>query len=206
MRISIPNVVRWHPILSLVLIIAATAPCVLAYKHYKVDDYLPVTLSAIQHLGRDYRIDSFYIDKSASGSIREGGEGGGIICCISLPKKWSPGLKADVRWEVHHIIQKDDSKAPETAEVEGIYRAQVPVEAYVKPDKFWIHFLPKGRVRIIVSQSFSSENQDLIQWNSTEESQKATTGTILKALFSNEELAELERETARNREKYGDWR
>jgi len=206
MRIPIPNVMRWHPILSLVLTVMATGPCILAYNYYKVDDHLPVTLSAIQHLGRDYRIDSFYVDKYAGGSIREGGEGGGIICCISLPKKWSPGLKAEVRWEVHHIKQTDNSTAPETAEVEGIYRAQVPVEAYIKPDRFWVHFLPEGRVRIIVSQSVSNDDQDSIQWNSTEESQKASTGAIQKALFTNEELAELERETAREREKHGDWR
>jgi hypothetical protein len=34
----------------------------------------------------------------------------------------------------------------------------------------------------------------------------ATAGMVVKALFTSEELAELERETARDRAKHGDWR
>lgn len=206
MRIPIPSVIRRHPILSLALALAITGYCAIMRKQLKTEDHLPVTVRAIQHLGVDYRIESFYINKYTGGSIREGGEGGGITCCISLPIKWSPGLKADVRWEVHHIISTNNPSTPETAEIEGIYQAQVPVEPYVKPDSFWVHFLPKGKVRIIVNQTDSNEDQDEIYVDSVRVSQKATTGAISKSLFTPEELAASERETARNREKFGDWR
>jgi len=205
MKIPIPNVIRWYPVLSLVMAIAIIAPCIVLYKLSKADNYVPVALGSAHHLGGDYLINYFYIDKSIGDSVGEGG-GGGTRCCVMLPKKWSPKLKVDVRWEVYHLIRSNNSTAPVKAEVEGIYHAQVPVEPYEKPSDFWVHFFPKGRVRIVVSENDTDGELHPTHWDATEADKLATTGFVVKALFTPEELAELEREAARDRKKYGDWR
>lgn len=206
MRIPIPDVIRWHPVSSLVMAIAIIAPCIAAHKHSKVDEHAPAFLSGVHHLGREYRIHIFYVNKSIGDSVGEDGSGDGRVCCVMLPKIWTPGLEADLRWEVYHIIRTGDPAVPERAEIEGIYHAQVPVEAYVKPSIFWVHFFPKGRVRIVVSEDDSDAEQHPIRRDDSKADQKATTASVVKELFTPKELAELDREISRDRKNYGDWR
>ncbi|WNN50006.1 DUF3304 domain-containing protein [Siccibacter colletis] len=48
-------------------------------------------------------INWFNVNDEATGSsMMPGGEAGGM-CCISLPGKWRPGLKAHVNWEVDSL-------------------------------------------------------------------------------------------------------
>lgn len=178
----------------------------LKINYFKVETHIPVSVTGVHHLGSDYRIADFYVDKYNGGTVGESGGGGGIVCCLMLPKKWYPGLKADVRWEVRHIIRPSDPALPETEEVAALYHAQVPVEAYVEPSHFWVHFFPQGRVRIVVSDTGPYGKGHPIQFDDMQAIQKAAAGSVVKALFTTEELAEFEHEAARDRKKYGDWR
>jgi hypothetical protein len=206
MKFSTPNFIRWYPILSLVLACTVLGSCIVTYNYFKVDDRIPVSIIGVQHLGSDYLIDRFYINKSGGGNVGEGGGGGGMVCCLTLPKKWNPALKADVRWEVHHIIRTASPTTPDTAEVEGIYHAQVPVEPYAKPDDFYVHFFPNGRVRIVVSSVASDGEQHPIRWGDSQASRTATAGTAVREIFTAKELVEIQREIDLKRKKYGDWR
>ena len=142
----------------------------------------------------DYRIANFYVDKYSGGTVGESGGGGGIVCCLMLPNKWYPGLKAEVRWEVRQIIRSSNPAVPETEETAGFYRAQVPIEEYVKPGDFYVHFFPGGRVRIVVSEFTTTGKLHPIQWDDSSASRAATTGVPVKTLFTAAELAGLERE------------
>lgn len=173
---------------------------------FKVETHIPVSITGVHHMGSDYRISDFYVDKYYGGAVGESGGGGAIVCCIMLPKKWHPGLKADVRWELRHIIRPSDAATPETEEAVGFYHAQVPVESYTKPGDFYIHFFPGGRVRIVVSEFTPTAKQHPIQGDDALASQTATAGSLVKSLFTAEEIAEFGRESARDRAKYGDWR
>ena len=211
MKLPIPNFIRWYPVMSLVLtgVLLALATFLYHYfeiNYFRVETHIPVSLTGVQHLGSDYRISDFYVDKYSGGTVGESGGGGSIVCCLMLPKKWYPGLKAEVRWEVRHIIRPSDPALPETEEVAGLYRAQVPVEAYVEAAHFWVHFFSQGRVRIVVSDTGPYGKEHPIQFEDTQAVQRATTGSAIKTLFTTEELAALEREAARDRKKYGDWR
>jgi hypothetical protein len=211
MKIPIPNFLRWYPIMSLFLAGILFALFMFLYdyfkiNYFKVETHIPVSLTGVHHMGSDYRIDHFYVNKEIGDTIDESGGGGGIVCCLMLPKKWYPGLKAEVRWEVRHIIRPSDPALPETEEVAGLYRAQVPVEAYTKPGDFYVHFFQGGRVRIVVSEFTTTGEQHPIQSGDSLASQTATVGTSIKTHFTAEEIAESIREDARRREKYGDWR
>jgi hypothetical protein len=178
----------------------------IVYNYYKVDKFIPVSLTGVHHMGSDYRIAEFYVDKYSGGAVGEGGGGGSMVCCVLLPKKWYPGLKAYVRWEVRHIIRPTDPATPETEEVAGIYHARVPVEPYREVGDFYVHFFSKGAARIVVSEFGPHGQQHPIQSSDSLAGQAATVGSPIKSLFTAEELAEFEREAVRDRAKNGDWR
>jgi hypothetical protein len=206
MKIPILSFARSHPIASLLVAGALLGAYALLHARAKTDDRLPVSVTGVQHLGSDHLINQFYVDRRYFGNVGEGGGGGSEDCCITLPWKWRPELKAEVRWEVYRIIKTSDPATPETVEVEGIYRAQVPVEAYAEPGNFYVHFFPHGRVRIVVSPISSSGEQHPIQWGDAQASQTATAGTAVKEILTAEEVAEIAREVDRDRARYGDWR
>jgi hypothetical protein len=177
----------------------------LKINYFNVETHIPVTVSGVHHMGSDYLISHFSVNREIGDNIAPSGSSG-IVCCLMIPKKWSPGLKADVRWEVHRIIRKPDGITKAGEGIVAIYRAQAPVEAYVEADRFWVHFFPEGRVRIVVNPFGPEGEQHPIRWGDTEASRNATAGTIVKSLYTADEIADLERETANDRKKYGDWR
>jgi len=206
MKIHIPNFLRWYPIMSLMLVGAIIWFCMTLYKTFKVENYSVATITGVQHLGSDYLIKVFYIDKYNGGVVGESGGGGGIMCCIKIPRKWYKGLKAEIRWQVQHIIRSNNPEIEDTAEAAGMYQAQVPVEAYEKPDDLYVHFFSDGRVRVVVSGTSPSWEGHPIQRRDARENLLATAGTRVSALFSEKEIDESRRQIARDRDKYGDWR
>ena len=171
----------------------------------KNDQFLAAVIG-VHHLGPNYWIDSFYINKRIGDSVGEGGGGGSRSCCVNLPIKSSPKLTADVRWEVRRIKRSSDLNAPETAEVDGIYQATVLVEPYSEPGDLYVHFFSNGRVRIVVSRYTSFGEHHPIQENNVLASREATSGRPITAIFSKEDLEDLQREADRDRKLYGDWR
>lgn len=84
--------------------------------------------------------------------------GGAEVCCVVIPDKWHPGLKATIKWQLDghwvrdkngNIIEKDGSKQF----VEGIWKEKtVDVMQYDKPARLQIHFEPGDQVKVIVSK------------------------------------------------------
>lgn len=123
---------------------------------------------------------------------------------MTLPRKWRPGLTSEIRWEVYRFTAADGATELETPETDGIYKAQVPVENYLRPDDFHVHFFRDGRVRIVVGEISTDDETKAI--HSGDLQPVVTVGTMAKALFTPEEIAEAEREAILNKTKYGDWR
>lgn len=206
MKIPILSFVRSHPIASLLALGVFFGSYALLNNSPEYKDRMGVSVNGAQHLGPDYLIHEFYVNKGYYGNVGEGGGGGSHICCVTIPKKWYPGAKADVRWQVHPIIKPSNPTELESGEIEGRYRAQVPVEAYREPGELVVHFFPNRRVRIVVSSFDHTADEHPIKWGSAHESLLATAGAPIKEIFAAEELAELDREDARDKAKYGDWR
>lgn len=206
MKIPILSFVRSHPIVSLLALGVLLGSYALLHARPKGNDRMGVSVNGVQHLGPGHLIHEFYVNKGYYSNVGKEGGGGSHVCCITIPRKWYPGLKADVRWEVHRIIKAADPAEPETVAIEGRYRAQVAVEAYREPGELVIHFFPNGRVRIVVSSISASGVEHPIRRGDAEASLLATAGAPVKEIFTAEELADLGRENARDRAKYGDWR
>lgn len=171
-----------------------------------VSDSTPVSVIGVHHLGQDYFINRFYINKSIGDSIGEHGGGGSHICCVKLPDEWTVKLSAEVRWEVRRIVKPSNPSLPETAEVVGMYKAQVPIEKYDHPASFWVHFFSDGKVRIVVTPfSFDGDNHP-IHWEDAQASRLASLGKTIDVFFTTEEISEFVHQAELDRKRYGDWR
>ncbi|HWW05022.1 DUF3304 domain-containing protein [Collimonas sp.] len=174
------------------------------------DNFTPVGLTGVQHIGRDFNISDFYVDGAGGGNVGREGGGGGTVCCVALPKKWRQGLTAEVRWAVGDWSKENLTETAignyKSVTSEGIYKANVPIEKYEEPEHVWVHFFAGGKIRIVSSSPGSLSKLHPIQRNDPHAVDSATVGTRIAALFTPEELEEMSRKRDANRKKYGDWR
>nr|WP_294979298.1 DUF3304 domain-containing protein [uncultured Pseudomonas sp.] len=89
--------------------------------------------------------------------------GGSQTCCVSLPTKWRPGLRAVVEWEKDPDPRSygkwpeplfSDAWRKRMAEHETHYtrhRAVVDIPSYDKVGAIVVHFLPCDQVKVIAS-------------------------------------------------------
>jgi hypothetical protein len=102
------------------------------------DEKIPLAIVGIDHLPDHVSVQTFSVDGRGNA---QAGQGGRAVCCISVPRKWKPGMKVTVRWGV---LNWRDWRGDE-------YQTVVDVEPYTELDQFYVHFLPNGTVRAIVS-------------------------------------------------------
>jgi hypothetical protein len=107
---------------------------------------------------------------------------------------------------VRHVIKEPDGITVAREEVQAIYRAQVPVETYEDADRFWVHFFPGGRARIVVSPFGPEGERHPIRQDDSQASKKSTIGEVTQSFYTAKEMAEMDAKIARDRKKYGDWR
>lgn len=97
---------------------------------------------------------SFYIkdpadpeSSGAGGGIIDPFAAGGTTCCVTLPKKWRPGIKVQVH-TTHWLPQKPDGGLPE---VKKIHLVDVPAYADGKPGEIWVLRGGDGSIDVISS-------------------------------------------------------
>ena len=90
-----------------------------------------VGISGIDHLPEHLSVQQFYVDGY---SAFQAGDGGSVVCCAVLPRRWRPDLTVEIRdcdW-MQHV-------------------RRVPVDRYQEPGRLWVHFLKDGAVRVVSS-------------------------------------------------------
>jgi hypothetical protein len=60
------------------------------------EEMVPASIVGYNHT--DNYIDSFSVNGAGGGNLFAHGGGGSIVCCVAIPEKWRPGLKATIRW------------------------------------------------------------------------------------------------------------
>ena len=104
------------------------------------DDMIPVEVTGYDHM--DKRAILWFTVNGASGPNLFPESGGGkFSCCINIPRRWRPGMKAKIHWEYG---SGDDS--PREAEVE------IPEYTPQNLGAVQVHFYPEHRVKVIVSR------------------------------------------------------
>lgn len=103
-------------------------------------EVMSLNLNALNYT--EIPIGKFYVDGTWGGNVRSriGSGGLGILCCVSLPKKWRPGLTVTVEWRDDEMYKNDPNSL--TSRV-------VPVEKYEYfSDGFlWVLFFQAERLR-----------------------------------------------------------
>ncbi|MGV7208426.1 DUF3304 domain-containing protein [Oxalobacteraceae bacterium A2-2] len=136
----------------------------------------------VHHLGKNFSINVFFLNKGGGGNVDRYGGGTGYLCCILIPKKWHNHLTAEVRWNVREWEEGQPKIKKET-----IYIATVPVEAYEKVHAVYVHFLKGGKVRVTPSFYTPRNPMHPIQPEKLGED-LATTGKEFERMFSDAEL------------------
>lgn len=190
----------------IILVVAADIPVSSASKmrESETEGRFPADVVGVHHLGQDYIINNFYINRHIRDSVGEGGGGGSRRCCVNLPSQSNPTLTADVRWEVSRIIRAPNQSVPEKPEAVGIYQAQVPVESYSEAGDLYVHFFHGGRVRIVVSRYTATGKLHPVQYGDTSAVQMATPGRSIKVIFSEEEVDTSSRKDGSGENLFGD--
>jgi len=72
---------------------------------------------------------------------------GGIMCCFTLPSKWSPGMKVQVR-STHWLPKNEKGELPR---VEKVYMVEVPPYASGKVGELWVLRTAGGGIDVVSS-------------------------------------------------------
>jgi hypothetical protein len=158
------------------------------------DEFAPTGIVGVQHLGHDYNISEFYVNKYNGTNVGREGGGGGSVCCIMIPVKWHPGLIVEVRWEVadwSHENRKEIAAGNfNSVTTKGMYIAKVPVEKYEVAGDVFVHFFPQGRVRVVSTMYSVLSSLHPVSYGPTDGGPMATAGLPIKEMFTPSELRE----------------
>ncbi len=112
------------------------------------DETLPTGITGYNHMPRviGWSISGFSVDgHSGANASPEGGAGNS--CCISLPRKWHPGMKVNVDWS--YDVRVSDPRTPPPPQ-----EAEVEIPEYTPENSgdVQVHFYPDHRVKVVVSR------------------------------------------------------
>ena len=175
----------------------------------RAESFAGVDLSGVHHLGDKFNVADFYVNGFGGGNVGREGGGGASTCCVLLPRTWRPGLSVEVRWSVGDWTNENraELEAGNFDSVAGMgYIARVPVERYEVAEHVWVHFFAGGKARVVSSMPGAGGPKHPIQDDDPHAIDSATVGRRVDALFSPEELAEMERKDLKRRKTFGDWR
>ncbi len=167
------------------------------YRSSREDEFVPTDIVGVQHLGHDFNISEFYVNKYGGTNVGREGGGGGSVCCVVLPRQWRPGLVVEVRWEVadwsHENRKEIEAGNFESVTTRGMYIAKVPVEKYETVGELYVHFFPRGRVRVVSTMYSTLSAAHPVRHGPSDGDPKATAGWPIKEMFTQAELDEADR-------------
>lgn len=178
---------------------ALIALCWKIYVAKQPSQFSGVLLTGVHHMGREFNVSDFYVDRYSGGNVGRERGGGSDVCCIRIPRQWRPGLYADLRWDVNRWVDTGSDSYGTPVSFQG-YRASVPIERYDTAEHLYVHFFSDGRARI-VSSVVSPEHPTHPVQGDSRSAQHATRAVLVAELFSEDELAETRRKSQQDRDR-----
>lgn len=92
------------------------------------------------------------------------GQGGGV-CCVVLPEKWRPGLRAKIEWQYDSVPQLDSHGKVMIHDgrevlIESPWNERtIELPKYDRAGAFQLHFYPNGDVKSVISDFFPGHAQ-----------------------------------------------
>lgn len=97
-----------------------------------------VSMTGVDHLADHLSVQDFWVDGRHG---FQAGKGGSSVCCARIPLKWLPTASVEVRWEVANWREG----------TWRCFRRRVSLDRYAELGELFVHFLPDGSVRAVVS-------------------------------------------------------
>jgi hypothetical protein len=97
-----------------------------------------VGMTGIDHLPDHLSVQDYWVNGRAG---FQAGKGGSNVCCAKVPQQWFPGAQIEVRWEVANW-KKGTWRC---------YHRMVTLDRYDETGQLFVHFLPDGSVRALLS-------------------------------------------------------
>jgi len=94
-----------------------------------------------------YVIDPTKPASGAGGELINAFEGGGMMCCFTLPKVWRPGIQVRID-TTHWLPKRPDNSLPE---VKQTHLVEVPRYADGQPGELWVLRAADGSVSVVSS-------------------------------------------------------
>ncbi|WP_051092224.1 DUF3304 domain-containing protein [Aromatoleum toluclasticum] len=100
-------------------------------------------------------IQEFYLDGAWGSGVGIGG-GGGVVCCVALPKYWHAGLSTTIEWRRSDCGKGVDENGwsncrNDPANPTRALKKTILIEPYEKPEDLQVLFLPDDEIRIYVT-------------------------------------------------------
>lgn len=116
-----------------------------------------VAVSYIGYNHTDKSIVSIVVNGEGGVLLAPAHDGGGQACCVEIPKKWKPGLKATIKWQEGGTFKRNEKG--DVVKVNGVpvvidgawKERAVEVPKYDETGDFYIHFVPGDEVKVAVA-------------------------------------------------------
>ena len=110
------------------------------------ENKIPVEVMGYNHIS-DESIMGFSVNGAGGPNLAPESGGGGRNCCIAIPERWHPRMKARVTWAYGHgPAGSRPSPPPQEAEVE------IPEYTPQNLGSVQVHFYPGHRIKVVVSK------------------------------------------------------
>lgn len=104
-----------------------------------------VGITGIDHLADHLSVQDFWVNGY---NAAQAGKGGSTVCCAIVPRKWQPGTKIHVRWDVINWRERTSQS----------YERDVELDRYDEIGQLYVHFLANGQVRALLSNYYPEGN------------------------------------------------
>jgi hypothetical protein len=111
---------------------------------------VPVPIHGVNHRAEPFSyvlVDPTNPENTGGGELVESFSAGGTVCCYTLPAKWKPGIKIEIR-ETHYLPMLKDRTIPE---VKQKFVVDLPPYIAGAVGELWVIRAPDGSVGLISS-------------------------------------------------------
>lgn len=115
------------------------AICVPLFTLACTSDDTHISISGLNYT--DQTVGAFAVNGHGGGGLMPQDGGGGFVCCVTVPRRWRPGLHVTVSWTGDH-----NSAAPWKEQV-----VRVPEYKESEIGFMAVHFYPSGDVKVLVT-------------------------------------------------------
>jgi hypothetical protein len=111
---------------------------------------------------RTHDIEYFTMNGAGGINVRRGGSSA-EACCIVIPNRWRPGLKATLTWRYEAPNENPNEVMP-------VITQEVELPKYPHPDAVRVHFYEHEKVKLVLSKCspghpfYPLSLEDLVPW------------------------------------------